>query len=119
MKPKAIILSVLLAAALFWPFAYDSAIGRGRNPSSGGAVAATGRSPSKETPAWLDRLEGDTAVLYLGDGQDKLDLPAKYLPAGVKAGAALRIAISLDVRETERLREKIRKLQQRLKKGDK
>lgn len=119
MKLKAIIFSVLLAALLFWLFAYDFAIGLGRNPNPGGAVAATGRSPLKETPAWLDRFEGDTAVLYLGDKQDKLDLPAKYLPEGVKAGAALRIAISLDVRETEKLREKIRGLQERLKKSDK
>ncbi len=110
MKLKAVISSVLLLAALlFWLLDYDSVIGRGQNPNPG----AVG---SKETPAWLDRFEGDTAVLYLGDEQEKLDLPAAYLPEGAKAGAALRIAISLETRETEGLRSRVRELQQRLKK---
>jgi hypothetical protein len=39
---------------------------------------------------WVDRIEGDVAVLVAGgQGRESLTLPARLLPPGVGEGAAL------------------------------
>ena len=51
--------------------------------------------------AYLDRVEGNKAVLLLGDGTEKAILPAKYLPRGIHEGVYLRLDISYDEEMTK------------------
>jgi hypothetical protein len=46
----------------------------------------------REVSAVIDRLEGDTAVLSVGDGKRTLDVPVSRLPAGAADGDHLRLA---------------------------
>jgi hypothetical protein len=66
------------------------------------------------TRAYLDRIEGNIAVLYLGEDEaDKVDIPLQYLPKDVKEGDAFSIAITKDKsnlkvgKEVEDLRKKL------------
>lgn len=44
---------------------------------------------------YLDRIEGDRAVLLCGeDGREKLTLPARLLPPGTREGAALDLSLA-------------------------
>lgn len=44
---------------------------------------------------YLDRIEGDRAVLLCGkDGREKLSVPARLLPAGSQEGDALDLALT-------------------------
>ncbi len=63
--------------------------------------------------AVVDRIEGKLAVLEI-DGGDVV-WPAKLLPAGIKVGNMLDIDISLNPEAEKRQREKIKKLQEKLK----
>ena len=51
--------------------------------------------------AYLDRFEGDFAVLYLGDDMKKVNFPRAYLPEGLDEGDYLRLDISYDKEKTE------------------
>lgn len=51
--------------------------------------------------AYLDRLEGDLAVLYLGDDMKKVNFPKKYLPDGVTDGDYLQFDIAYDEEATK------------------
>ncbi len=44
-----------------------------------------------ELSAVIDRFEGDTAVLSLGDGRRTLDVPRSRLPEGASDGDHLRL----------------------------
>lgn len=46
----------------------------------------------KEVSAVIDRLEGDTAVLSLGDGKRTIDVPVSRLPSGASDGDHLRLS---------------------------
>lgn len=53
--------------------------------------------PEKTTPAFLDRFEGEFAVLLLGeDGDIALDVPRGLLPDGVREGIAMRLTLAVD-----------------------
>ncbi len=54
--------------------------------------------------AYIDRFEGDLAVLYLGAGDNmkKVNFPKSYLPEGVGEGDYLRIDIRYDREATEK-----------------
>ena len=72
-------------------------------------------SKSIQIAATLDRFEGEIGVVYLGENEDhKVDIPRSYLPAGVQAGAHLKITIAVDEAATEEIRNQIRNLQQEL-----
>jgi hypothetical protein len=44
---------------------------------------------------YVDRIEGDRAVLLCGkEGREKLSIPARLLPSGTKEGAALDLALT-------------------------
>ena len=50
--------------------------------------------------AYLDRFEGDFAVLYLGDDMKKVNFPRAYLPEGLNRDY-LHLDISYDKEKTE------------------
>lgn len=63
--------------------------------------------------AVVDRIEGNLAVLEIEGGE--ILWPVKFLPAGIKPGNILDINISLNPEAEKKQREKIKKLQERLK----
>ena len=46
--------------------------------------------------AYVDRFEGDLAVLLLGDNMKKVNFPKEFLPAEVGEGDYVKIDITLD-----------------------
>lgn len=64
--------------------------------------------------AVVDRIEGEVAVLLLGDEEIKVDLPVRYLPTGAKESSILRLSLELDQVATddalERARQRIGRL---------
>lgn len=67
-----------------------------------------------ELRAVIDRFEGDLAVLLVGDEEYRLDVPRRFLPAGVREGDVLVLGWKIDRRETEARRERIRNLIEQL-----
>lgn len=51
--------------------------------------------------AYIDRFEGDLAVLLLGDEMKKVNFPREFLPAEVSEGDYLKMDISDDKEATE------------------
>lgn len=66
--------------------------------------------------AVVDRFEGELAVLLVGEEEFQVDWPRKYLPEDVQEGSILRFDFTVDHDETERVREKMRRRIERLKK---
>lgn len=52
-------------------------------------------------PAYIDRLEGDLAVLLVGDEMKKVNFPVCFLPNNVGEGDYLKLDISYDKEATE------------------
>ena len=52
-------------------------------------------------PAYIDRLEGDLAVLLVGDEMKKVNFPVCFLPNNVGEGDYLKLDISYDQEATE------------------
>ncbi|MCR5756374.1 MAG: DUF3006 domain-containing protein [Selenomonas sp.] len=46
--------------------------------------------------AYIDRYEGDLAVLLLGEDMKQVNFPRKYLPADVGEGDYIKLDIALD-----------------------
>ncbi len=64
----------------------------------------------------IDRIEGKIAIIEI-EGEFFIEVPKKYLPEGVKDGDVLQISFKLDPK-TRKLREdKIKKMQDKLKKA--
>lgn len=63
--------------------------------------------------AVVDRIEGSLVVLEI-DGNEVV-FPLKLLPKGIIPGNILDISISLNPAEEKKQRDKIKKLQERLK----
>ena len=55
--------------------------------------------------AYLDRIEGNLAVLLLGDEEKKLNFPREFLPEGAGEGDYLKLEIELDEDAKERAEE--------------
>jgi len=74
----------------------------------------TTKTPRHEERGVIDRIEGEQAVIVLEDGQ-RLLWPAGELPDGAAEGAAivLTLALATDA-ETQRRREQVAALQERL-----
>lgn len=51
--------------------------------------------------AYIDRYEGNVAVLLLGDEMKQLNFPKEYLPADVSEGDYITIDIALDKEANE------------------
>ena len=65
--------------------------------------------------AVIDRFEGDYAVVLVGDEEIKIDVPKQLLPKGAKEGSWLKLNFELDPEGTEKQKEKISKLLDKLK----
>ena len=75
-----------------------------------------------KTKAVVDRIEGENAILLVGDEQDRLVVPMITLPKGTEAGSWLQVDVAddrilsatLDMKSTEaakkRIAEKLAKL---------
>ena len=67
--------------------------------------------------AVIDRVEGDLAVLLLGEkGEFKLNIPLSLLPEGCKEGDVLNISIDRDSAATDQAKERVTDLMEKLKK---
>ena len=67
--------------------------------------------------AVIDRVEGELAVLLLGDkGEFRLNFPLSLLPEGVKEGDIMSISIERDLAATEQTKERVSGLMDKLKK---
>ena len=66
--------------------------------------------------AVIDRVEGELAVLLVGDESIKLNVPLSLLPVGCKEGDVLNISIERDPEATEQARERVSSLMEKLKK---
>ncbi len=67
--------------------------------------------------ATLDRIEGDTAVLLVRNGESlRLNLPLAMLPEGSREGDILDISITRDEKETEDSKARVSSMIERLKK---
>ncbi|HEX8176576.1 MAG TPA: DUF3006 domain-containing protein [Pyrinomonadaceae bacterium] len=76
------------------------------------------KEASSQIRAVIDRIEdGDLAVLLIGeDGKTQIDVPVSLLPEGASDGDHLRISISLDRRSRADAEERIKRLQDELRK---
>ena len=76
------------------------------------------RNKSERIHAVIDRIEdNEMAVVYLGDDEEnQIDLPISFLPEGADAGDHLRITITLDEESRAQGEDRVRKLQEELKK---
>ena len=50
--------------------------------------------------AYLDRFEGNLAVLLLGEEEKKVNFPRSFLPEGTEEGEYLKIEIRRDEEKT-------------------
>ncbi len=66
--------------------------------------------------ATLDRIENETAVLLVRPEETtKISIPISLLPEGSKEGDILSIDIKKDIQETERSKERVSSLLEKLK----
>ena len=61
---------------------------------------------------FLDRIEGDVAVLL--DGKREVNLPRAYLPAGAREGDVLRLALTRDPEATKKVQQQVKNLRDKL-----
>ncbi|HEX8183112.1 MAG TPA: DUF3006 domain-containing protein [Blastocatellia bacterium] len=63
---------------------------------------------NKSNKAFIDRVEGDLAVVVLyDDDKVKFNLPRKYLPEGASEGDYLNITFAVDKESREAEKQKI------------
>ena len=78
-----------------------------------------------KTKAVIDRFEGDFAILFVKENNQRLDVPRKSLPSNATEGSWLEVEVkdgkivqaALDEQETEETRARIAAKFERLKKG--
>ena len=64
----------------------------------------------------IDRIEGKIAVIELPERAGHIEIPKKFLPKGIKEGNFLEISFKIDKKAETKQKEKIRKLQEKLRK---
>ena len=62
--------------------------------------------------AYLDRFEGDLAVLLLGDEEKKVNFPRSFLPEGISEGKYLKLEIEPDAEADARAEQEALELLQ-------
>ncbi|NLP37562.1 MAG: DUF3006 domain-containing protein [Firmicutes bacterium] len=65
--------------------------------------------------AVIDRFEEDYAVVLFGDEEIKINIPQKLLPPGAQEGSWLQVSFTLDPEGTQKQKEKITNLLNKLK----
>lgn len=69
----------------------------------------------KTVSAFVDRIEGDLAVIYLGEGQDyKINIPLKFLPNDIKENTNLKFNISIDNKTGDDIAKEVEDLRKML-----
>jgi hypothetical protein len=68
---------------------------------------------------YLDRFEGDWAVLLLEEEAKEFLIPRSLLPPGTGEGEVLKLRLERDRSETRSRREEIERLREELKKPEK
>ena len=72
---------------------------------------------SRRTRAVIDRIEdGGTAVVLVGEDEQKVELPASLLPEGAESGSHLSINIALDEASRKEAEDRVKALQEKLEK---
>lgn len=69
--------------------------------------------------AVIDRIEGKLAVLEMEGGAGYIEVPVKFLPAGVKDGNVLRVTFEQDTEEEQKRKDKAKEIQDRLRNRNK
>ncbi len=59
--------------------------------------------------AYIDRIEGDLAVLLLGEDMRKVNFPVSYLPENTGEGDYLKLELSYDREATEQAEQEATK----------
>ena len=78
------------------------------------------------TKAVIDRFENDSAVLLVGEEEEKLVVPRKSLPDGAKEGVWLQVEVEddrllsavVDLDETAAAKKRIAEKLERLRRGE-
>ncbi|MBU1077154.1 MAG: DUF3006 domain-containing protein [Spirochaetes bacterium] len=65
--------------------------------------------------AIVDRIEGKIAVLEI-EGEALIECPKKFLPKGTKEGTILNVSFQIDKVKELQQKEKVKALQERMKK---
>ncbi len=65
--------------------------------------------------AIVDRIEGEIAILEI-EGEILIELPKKFLPKGTREGNILKMTLEIDKIKEKKQRDKVKKLQEKLKK---
>ncbi len=66
--------------------------------------------------AIIDRIEGDLAVLLMGDdGLSRVSVPLSLLPDGCREGDVLNVSIERNAEATQQARERVSGLMEKLK----
>lgn len=69
----------------------------------------------KTFKAYLDRIEENIGVVYLGEDEShKLDIPLDFLPEGVKEGSKLKFSIDTDKKGEAKIAEEVENLRKQL-----
>lgn len=68
--------------------------------------------------AFVDRIEGDQAVLLVGDDGEQVLWPVKCLPEGVGEGSVISFSLSADAAATKAAEDVIDSLINRLERGE-
>jgi hypothetical protein len=89
-----------------------------KNPSQKDSSASpSSSSKPNQTALFLDRIEGDVAVLILGESQE-VKLPKSLLPSGAQEGEVLQLSLVRDPEATKKAQERVDKKRADLTKGD-
>ena len=69
----------------------------------------------KTIKAYLDRIEGDIAVVYLGEDQThKIDIPLEFLPKDISEDTNLKISFDIDKKSNEKVGQEVEDLRKQL-----
>jgi len=75
------------------------------------------KGKSKRTRAVIDRIEdGGTAVVLVGEDEQKVELPAALLPVGAEGGSHLSVTVALDEASRKEAEGRVKALQEKLEK---
>ena len=69
--------------------------------------------------AFLDRVEGEIAVLLIGEEErEQLLIPRSYLPRGAREGSVLKFAVEVDEEATKAALDEVKALLDELKRQE-
>jgi hypothetical protein len=73
----------------------------------------------KRIHAFVDRIEGDKAVLLVGENEEHtIVIPAEYLPEGAGSGSVLTVDLRYEPELTAQARDEVSDLIKRLRNRD-